>query len=158
TWNAGEMRDGGTLVIPFGASLAIATNNFRIMRGHTLNNSGTITWTDSGGIRCDEGVNVFNNQAGATLIKSGAGTTTAFGGTFTNSGLVQITSGTLRFTNGSGDGSIGIAQGASLIVPGGSSYSLQTGATVTGLGLLLANGGTLTVGGNASVQNLALTA
>src|SRR5439155_10796081 len=38
SWTGGDMNDSGTLVIASGASLAIASNNGRIMRGHTIAN------------------------------------------------------------------------------------------------------------------------
>src|SRR5207248_2444665 len=101
-WTGGTLDGGGTLVIPTGANLNISSTTLKAFNGHTLNNSGTVTWTGTGDIRVDTAPSVvnnqsggvfnaqnnsvsglfnngstltFNNQSGATFNKSGAGTT-----------------------------------------------------------------------------------
>src|SRR5205823_10191388 len=113
TWTARDMNDAGTLIISSGPRPTPTRRSSHLVRGHTINNSGAITWTDAGTIRADSFASVFNNlpgavfnaqhnselqqafggtltvnnEAGATFTKSGAGTGTSFAGTtFNNDG------------------------------------------------------------------------
>jgi hypothetical protein len=176
-WTGGNMGgDGGTLVIPAGVNLNIS--GFRQMFGHTINNSGTITWAGSNSeLRADAGTNtlnnlsggvfnaqsnsamdtfggawVFDNQAGATLNKSGAGTTTTFIATFNNEGAVNVTSGTLALQNGGTGGAMfSVSSGGTLNFSGGT-YTLAATSSLTGAGdVAFGSNATVNVGGTYNI-------
>ena len=69
---------------------------------------------------------------------------------------MDVDSGTLSFTTGgSSSGDFDVATGATLQFPS-NTFTLNTGATITGAGTTLVNGGTLTIGGAVSALNLDL--
>ena len=183
SWTGGTMGGGGTTAIASSASLAIGTGNLHLLVGRTINNSGTLTWTGTGGIRAAGGTNAItnlsggvfnaqndsfteqafggtlaiNNQAGATLTKSGAGTTTgfSFGTTFNNAGTVNVQSGTLglgTYTQTGGvlklDGGAVTTTDALNIIAG----SLQGTGTITGK---VTNGGRISPGFSAGELDIA---
>jgi hypothetical protein len=97
------------------------------LKGRTISNAGTVTWTsDAADIQASGGSNTFdntgafnaqnnshmsvaggtltfNNQAGGTVNRSGAGTT-QFAVPFNNAGTVTVTSGTLSWRMGAAAG------------------------------------------------------
>ena len=169
----------GTLNIAAGASLGISGGS-RFFVG-TVNNSGTTNWS-SGTLQsssgtsffnnlagaqfnltgntatetcCSGGVVTYSNAAGATLTKSGAGSTSNFNGgaTFNNAGTVNVSTGTLNLSaGGSHGGSFGVASGATLAFSGGThTLSATPLSSVTGAGTVAFSGGVSNVGGTYNV-------
>ena len=126
TWSGGTMDGGGKVTIPETGQLNINGGSNKSLRDRTINNSGTTTWSGSGNINSGLGA-VFNNLAGGifdvkndrsfsynlgggapvfnntgTVRKtSGAGTTT-ISVTFNNTGIIDIQTGIVNFTNCTG--------------------------------------------------------
>jgi hypothetical protein len=125
-WVAGLLSGLGSLDIAAGAALNISGPQGKAVRGLTINNAGTATWTGTGDIVASQNV-VFNNLASAvfdiqnnqslilpageppgssvfnnagTFRKSMGGGTTTIGVFFNNTGTVDIQSGTVDFTGG----------------------------------------------------------
>jgi hypothetical protein len=121
-WVAGTLSGPGSLDIAAGAALNISGPQGKTMRGLTINNAGTATWTGTGDIVASQDV-VFNNLAGAvfdirnnqsftdtsgssefnnagTFRKSAGGGVTTIGLFFNNTGTVDIQSGTVDFIGG----------------------------------------------------------
>jgi hypothetical protein len=125
SWTGGTIAC--TLTVAAGAQFIISGNASRSFVGGTINNSGTVTWTNIGAVFCSaapvfnnrsggifnaqSNANwffsggttqpVFNNQTGSTFNKSGADTTSTFGQVaFNNSGTVNALSGTLELNGG----------------------------------------------------------
>jgi hypothetical protein len=126
---------------------------------------------------------VVSVDAGGTIVKSGAGTVTDFGGPFLeNNGLVDVRSGTLRFFGSFGetqDGSFNVATGATLdftisrhdftgnggitgtgtviagaILKSGIGTTTTITPTVIDLGAIVARSGTLVLSGTVTNNNL----
>ena len=172
TWSGGDMNGTGTLTIQSGAALAISTNTHDFNQRAIVNN-GTLTWsggtlrTGSGGSITNNGTftdtasdslqNAFGGALGftnaGTYNKNAAGTTT-IGLSFANSGTVNVNSGTLNLNaGGSSSANFATASGATTIFS--NSYTLSSGATLTGLGQYTQTGGTLTIAGATTVTNFA---
>ncbi len=101
----------------------------------------------------------FQNEG--ALIKSAGAGSVRFKGPFINNGLVTIQSGTLALQAGSSAGSFSVGSGATLEFspdPTGSlsSYTLGTGTTTTGRGVVAIKGLTVSVDGDVSATNLEL--
>jgi len=128
--------------------------------GHRLENFGTIIWTGTGNIRAGDSSNItngsaalfdiqtdasfvyagfgnepaFTNQAGATLRKS-TGVATAFGRfNFTNTGLVEVLSGSLNFPDIDG------------------SHTFGNNSTLAGVGAVRFSGATVTMTGTQNID------
>src|SRR5262249_28296692 len=73
---------------------------------------------------------------------------------FNNSGAVNVQGGTLYLAaGGSSSGSLSVGAGSTLELPAGT-FSLNAGASESGAGTLLLDGGILTVSANVGVQSL----
>lgn len=158
TWSGGAMSGTGVTRANGGLQLTNASGIF-LRETRTLNNAGAGVWSGAGNFSNDTGA-VLNNLTGATFAIQTAGDffsatfnnagtltktsgggdgITNFTGPFTNSGTVDIMSGTLRF---------------------GSSYVQSAGTTRLGGGLLektsvpplAIDGGTLTGAGNVNAN------
>src|SRR5207248_2823826 len=148
--------------IASGGSLNISSTTLKAFNGHTLNNSGTVTWTGTGDIRVDTAPSVvnnqsggvfnaqnnsvsglfnngstltFNNQSGATFNKSGAGTTSPFSVAFNNDlqGTVNVASGVLVLAAGGTSGGAFSVSGGTLVFSGGM-HNLTATSSITGAG------------------------
>ncbi len=95
------------------------------------------------------------NNAG-TIRKTGSlGASSSIPVTVNNTGLIDVQGGVLQLTSpnsGSSSGNFNTAANTTLVL--GPSFTLNTGATGTGAGVVAA--GTVTVAGNASLNNFAL--
>ncbi len=164
------------LNIATGAQLRISGNAVKTASVGTINNSGTVTWLNSGELRLnanavfnnksggvfnaqnDSGVffssfgGSFNNLAGATFNKSGVGTTTTFGvlQPFNNAGTVNVTSGTLSLTQGASSGVFRCTSGAQVDFI--NAYTFNTGTKFGGTGCRVSNG-TVTFNGTVQVED-----
>ncbi len=101
---AGETISGGRVVIA-DAVTNFSGGNLNFISGSEsaggFTNNGTFNALDDADlVLLGTGPTpVFANSAGATFVKSGAGTTTDVGIAFTNAGTVNVTGGTLSFSN-----------------------------------------------------------
>jgi hypothetical protein len=167
--------DSGTLTVT-GTSMLTGTTTVnatvQLDGGSVLENKGTLNWigggfalgpvTGGGTIKNDAGAN-FNVQtdgaitsglgtnaftnAGA-LTKSVTGGVSTIGAPFTNTGTVNVQTGTLVL-NGSGTFG-GSASGAGTLVFGGGTTALGSGVNLTVANLALSGGATVNQGGSLS--------
>jgi uncharacterized repeat protein (TIGR01451 family) len=170
-WSADATLKGtGALTIGSGGTLNITGAGTRFIDGGTLNNSGTINWSGANNISVyDSGV--INNQAtglfsvkndqiiyqhccsaglafnnAGTFRKSVAtGTTTIQSNGFTNTGTVDIQSGTFNPSSGGTSTSVFNAASGATFLFNNNTYTLGAGATLTGSGNFQVSGGTLAV-------------
>jgi len=170
-WSADAVLLGaGTLNIVSGGTLNITGSGTRFIDGGTLNNSGTVNWSGGNNISVyDSGI--INNQASGTFsVKNdqliyqhccsagqpfnnvgtfrktvATGTTTILSNGFTNTGTVDIQSGTFNPSSGGTSSAIFIAASGSTFLFNSNTYTLASGATLTGSGNYQVSGGTLTV-------------
>jgi uncharacterized repeat protein (TIGR01451 family) len=193
-WTADATLTGaGALTIASGGTMNIIGNGTRRIDGGTINNSGTINWSGLNNISIyDSGV--INNQSGGlfsvkndqliyqhcctagqafnnvgTFRKTVAtGTTTIQSNGFTNSGTVDIQSGIFNPTSGGTSTGIFNATSTGTFLFSTNTYTLSSGATLTGSGNfqvssvgqlavnasgvtvdhLILTGGTLNIGGS----------
>ena len=148
------------------------------LRGRTIDNLGTTTWTGTGDIRSGNGA-VFNNLAdavfdvrndepfrgdlgGAASVFNNVGTfrksvttgVTSINLFFNNTGTVDVDSGTLSFTTGgTSTGNFDVSTTSTILQFPSSTFRLNIGTTITGVGTTLINGGTLIIGGTATSTN-----
>jgi uncharacterized repeat protein (TIGR01451 family) len=170
-WSSDSLLAGtGSLSIVSGSTMNITGSGTRYVGGGTLNNSGTVNWSGgnnlsvyssgvinnlAGGLfhakndqliyqHCCTAGQAFNNVG--TFRKSIAtGTTTIQSIGFTNSGTVDVQSGTLNLTSGGTSTGIFNATSTGRFLFNGSGYTLGAGATLTGPGNFEINGGQLNV-------------
>lgn len=171
-WNAGPITGTGALTV--NGSLTLDSGSSKTMTTRTLLNNGAGVWKGGGvvnlaggavlrngggatlDIQFDSGLGLsgmpsgqlFDNQG--TLIKSGGAMTTAVDVPTTNSGVVDIRAGTLRFNQTTYVQTAGatILNGGNLSALGGSGASIQ-GGVIRGSGTItgnLSNAGTLAPG------------
>lgn len=160
SWLGGTLAGSGSLDVFSGSNLvfsAIGTSGPLKLDSRTINNYGTVDW--SGNVDLDFGDgSTFNNLAGATFnITSGQsiladfGTpgsiinsgflfkdigTTVFDTPVTNSGIIEVSTGTLNFSGGytQGSGLLALFNGASIV----GTVELQ-GGTLAGGGSIEGN-------------------
>ncbi len=173
-WSGGSMTGSGVTNAEGG--LTIDGSGVKTIHERTLNNAGTAIWSGTGNLTGGVGSTINNlptglfdiqtdaafasgvigtktfNNAG-TLRKSVAtGTTNVSAWEFNNSGSVVVQTGTLSINSGgSSTGAYSLSQDATLAISG-STYTLGAGASASGAGVLLVNGGTLTVADAAEVE------
>ena len=147
TWTGGSMSGSGTTNANGGASLGgttkFLTRTLSIAPGQTANwTAGNIS---NGGTLINDGnFNVsanltMNNGGGSPLVsntgefmKTGSVGTADIGVGFDNSGTVQVTSGTLKLSNGgSSDGSF-TDSGSAVLEFGAGIHNLQTASSIAG--------------------------
>jgi hypothetical protein len=170
-WTADATLSGaGALTISSGGTLNIFGSGTRYIDGGTLNNLGTINWSgannlsvyDSGVINnlgtglfsvkndqqiyqhCCSAGQAFNN-AGTFRKTVATGTTTILSNGFNNSGTVDIQSGTFNPSSGGSSSSVFQTAAAGTFLFTTNTYTLATGATLTGSGNFQINSGQLTV-------------
>ena len=178
TWTGGDMSGTGKITIPATAQLNISGGSIKDLRGRTIDNLGTTTWTGTGDIRSGNGA-VFNNLAdavfdvrndepfrgdlgGAASVFNNVGTfrksvttgVTSINLFFNNTGTVDVDSGTLSFTTGgTSTGNFDVSTTSTILQFPSSTFRLNIGTTITGVGTTLINGGTLIIGGTATSTN-----
>ncbi|MBI4500932.1 MAG: hypothetical protein HY700_07200, partial [Gemmatimonadetes bacterium] len=150
TWTSGTISGAGVLDIPTGSVFNIANTTGGIsLTTRTINNSGMVNWTGTSGLSASDSAK-FNNLAGGvvnasaaqawsrsftggtpyfdnqgTFNKTGAGTTTTFTNVpFTNTGVVDIQSGTLRQSGAT------LANGAAGTLQGSGTLDVSSGGTI----------------------------
>ncbi len=170
-WSADSTLTGaGALTIGTGGTLNIPGFGTRFIDGGTLNNSGTVNWTGANNISVFNS-GVINNQSGGlfsvkndqliyehccsageafnnagTFRKSVAtGTTTIQNNGFTNSGTVDIQSGTFNPSSGGTSTAIFNATSGGTFLFNNNTYTLGSGATLTGSGNFQISAGQLLV-------------
>ena len=159
-WTGGTLTGSGVTLIPLGAELNIAGDNGKELSGHTINNAGTATWTNSAHIRAYGGA-VWTNQltgvleiqndqmihtggsgnglrldnAGIVRKTGGTGTTTFSEVRFNNYGVLNLQSGSLTHASAlfNNYGTVQVQAGVLALQSGGSS----SGTMVTGLGAMV---------------------
>jgi uncharacterized repeat protein (TIGR01451 family) len=182
-WNADATLSGaGSLNVASGGTLNFGSSGTRYIDGGTLNNSGTINWSGgnnlsvynsgvinnlTGGLflatndqiiyfHCCASGQAFNN-AGTFRKTTATGTTSIQSNGFTNSGTVDIQSGTFNLTSGGTSTAVFNAAAAGRVLFNGTAYTLAGAATLTGAGNFEINGGQVNVTGSAiSVAHLTM--
>ena len=170
TFPTGTLGGSGNIAAN-GGVLFTGTGGTPSLSGRSLTMTGASTW--SGGNINVGSSSVLTNTAGSTLTamsdntltsnlggngafvnngtfikQTGTGTTTigGTGFTFTNTGTVNVQSGTLSIAGtGTNTGVINVAAGADFRINSGGSFAFNAGTVVSGAGLLDVGGGTLTV-------------
>lgn len=168
-WSSGTMNGGAAINIPAGKAALLYGANPKTLDNRAFVNAGHTTWIDTGQISLVSGASFQNSGlleiggdaalqyvggTGVTALNSGTmrkyqsnGTTTFSGVNFSNSGTINIETGTLRLsTSGTSTGPINLSAGTFLEFPGGN-YTLDTGSDVTGAGTTRLNGVTRVNGG-----------
>ena len=153
-----------------GAGAAINLNNINPTTGSSDAGSGTLTiasgatfndQTTGSGLTIsapsrggtDTGVTAAVNNLG-TFTKSGAATTSTISTLFNNSGIVNVTSGTLDLSGGGTD--VGaIYEGSGTVQFGGGTRTLDATSSITGNALF--SGGQTTVNGGAGTGLMTVT-
>ena len=175
TWTGGTMSGSATTVANGGIAIS---GGDEYLDGRTLNNYGTATWGGTGNSINFQNGAVWNNEPGSvldsqadnqeilndggaapafnnlgTLKKSQGSGTTTFNLALTNSGNVEVDSGTLALTGSSvtvnGYGSLATQPAATLSITGNLLGSTQQADLFSPEGTLLLNGS-----GNASSPQL----
>ena len=178
-WSAGTIGGTGALTIGSGG-MNIRGNATKFVSGATLNNQGTANWSGQGDLVLSNSA-TFNNQLGATInvrgdlnLTAGGGNvptfknagsfvklsgtgTSAIGVPFTNTGTVDVESGTLRPTAGgiSTGGRFMAAAGATYDLNGGGDFTFAGTQTGTGVGSVVLSAGTLTAAAGGATFNFA---
>ena len=170
-WTADSTITGaGSLTIASGGTLNISGAGTRFLDGGTLNNAGTVIWTGTdnisvfnNGVINNQGGGLFHakndqlifqhccaagqafNNAGTFRKTVATGTTTIQNNGFTNSGTVDIQSGTFNpASSGTSTSVFNVLSGATILF-NNNTYTLGLGATLTGSGNVQLSGGQLTV-------------
>ena len=204
TWSGGTQSGTGTTRLATDSVTSISGSDTKVIDGRNVENAGTITWSGTGDIALNAGVftnlngasflitndaaiadfdgsETVGNFVNAGLFRKSAGTReSSFGslataGTFTNTGIVQVQSGSFRFANplnnsgglqvqaglldinggGTSSGTLVAAPGATVEFSGGN-YTLTDGAFIGGRdGLARITGGTVAIAAGAAVLAVA---
>jgi RHS repeat-associated protein len=168
TWTGGFMIGAGTTAIAATGILSLTGDYPKSLSQRTLTNAGLATWAGAGGIGMGNGATLIN-QAGATFDaqgdaglfprfagasafinagtfkkSSGAGTTQVLNVTFSNSGSVEVRSGTVSFADGSleldGSARLAVQPGVSVTVGGNLIGNTRNRDQFDALGPVLLNG------------------
>jgi uncharacterized repeat protein (TIGR01451 family) len=178
-WTADSTLTGaGSLTIGSGGVLNINGAGTRFIDGGTLNNSGTVNWSGGNNIsvfssgvinnlaaglfsvkndqiiyqHCCTGGQAFNN-AGTFRKTVATGTTIIQNNGFSNTGTVDIQSGTFNPASGGTSSGIFNATASGTVLFNTSTYTLASGATLTGSGNFQLGGGQLTVAATGVTVN-----
>ncbi|HEV7571716.1 MAG TPA: LamG-like jellyroll fold domain-containing protein [Thermoanaerobaculia bacterium] len=183
-WSADSTLTGaGSLSIASGATMNITGFGTRYIDGGTLNNDGTIHWSGgnnlsvyNSGVINNHASGLFNikndqivyfhcctpgqafNNAGTLRKSIATSTTTIQSNGLTNSGTVDVQSGTLNLTSGGTSTAIFNAGSSGRFLFTGAAYTLAGAATLTGAGNFEVGGGQLNVTGSAiAIDHLTLS-
>jgi hypothetical protein len=171
------MGGSGTTTVSAGANLVIAGPGTKILDARTLNLQGTTNWSGPGAFGMQTGA-ILNNSGnfdvqgdlnlflgGATPAFNNSGTFTKSAGSaalvigvgFNNTGTVNGNSGQIRFNaGGSATGDFVAASGAAIEF-NGATYTLNTGADLSGAGFVRLSSGTLTIANAVSAERFEIT-
>lgn len=166
-WTGGTMSGSGRTIVPAVAVLNIGGVGTTKTLSRLVENDGSATWTggtlavsdgrfeNNGSFTANSaglldsygapGVNAFDNNAGASFVQAGTGTTRFFRSTsdvaFNNAGSVAVQGGTLALdSGGTHAGTFALSGGTTLRL--GGSQTFGTGSGVSGSGTLNVAGGT----------------
>ncbi|WP_148071883.1 beta strand repeat-containing protein [Bythopirellula goksoeyrii] len=159
TWTRGTMTGAG--ITNANGGLDLSGSNSKTLNGRVLNNAGAATWT-AGQVLTGNGA-VFNNQLGATFdtnfdgeilngfggapsqinnagtfTKSGGAGTTYFGLAFSNTGNVNVNSGTLKLGGF-------VSNAGSMNIQPSKTLTLDAGFINHGAGIVTVDNGHLTM-------------
>ncbi|MCG3126315.1 MAG: hypothetical protein CHACPFDD_01147 [Phycisphaerae bacterium] len=180
-WTGGSMTGTGATVIGLAAVGSAAGAGLKTLDARALTVTGTLNWLDTGSLDLKNGATLWN--AGGLTVAHGNATLTHSGGAaatfdnsgtfrkqtgvgvtlvqdvvFNNSGLVDVSSGTLRLaTTGQSRGRYALSPGTNLEMSSGS-HTFNDGADVAGAGTLKLNGAALTVAAVVHADNVVLSA
>lgn len=150
-WSGGTMSGAGVTIIPPSVSLNLSGTAQKTLQSRTLNNGGTATWTGSGTLVNVGVATLLNNQAGAlfdiqtdaalssfggyAVLLNNAGTLRKTAGTggqnfqanLTNTGTVEINSGSMAWVAGGSLNNHGL-----LRVAGGGNATFRVSGTNSG--------------------------
>ncbi|MDB5808717.1 MAG: hypothetical protein JWN94_839 [Betaproteobacteria bacterium] len=182
TWTGGNLgAGGGSLTIAPGATMTVANTSNIIQDTFTLTNQGTVTWSgaatniwlaQSGAVIANSGT--FDIQNNLTLAYNGGAMPTIINtGTFQKSaggsssnvnialnnnagGNVKGLNGTLSFNSGGTDAGTFNATAGNAVQFNGGTHTINTGTNFTGAGAFVVASGALSLGGTATMTNLAL--
>src|SRR5205814_1594001 len=169
-WWAGTMAGTGTTT----ANGGIEFGGVGVTLGRRLNNAGTATETgafavlslDYGGIfnnlpgalfdirddRGFSGTGMFNNQAGATLRRSAGAGTAVISAAFSNSGTVDVQTGTLTLTGGGIHTGTFTTGADAMLQFGFGTYSFQAPSSIMAANVVFSSSAA-TVNGTYTVSN-----
>lgn len=182
-WMAGAMTGIGATNIAASADFNLNGAGTKTLQ-RPINNSGTATWTDTGGINSGNaaiftnqaggsfniqndrtfafnlggGTSQFVNQPGATVTKSLSGGATIFSSIpFVQQGVVNVETGIFALSGGgTSTAPFNIAGGARLEFTGGT-YNLDAGSGFVGDGAARLSSATLTILANTSAETFEMT-
>ncbi|MBK8960484.1 MAG: choice-of-anchor D domain-containing protein [Proteobacteria bacterium] len=185
-WLGGAFSSGGTTSVVNGASFSLTTGGLKDIAGRTFDvaSGATVNWSnsghDSGRIRTGgatlinagqwNDLNTFNNRianelnaTASSFSNSGAYTkngaaTTEVAIAYHNSGLTDVQAGMLSLTGGGSSGGEFRASAGATLNFGGTSYSFVDGVLFSGAGAKNLNGGSFTLNGTQTGNNLNLVA
>ena len=185
-WTGGTMSGGGTTTVAAGADLTISGNSRKYLGERTIDNQGSLVDASSGDRVEIDGAATLNNAglvdlrgntawghytgAAGALRFDNSGTLRRSVGTgqfdmqdtvLDNTGLVQVSTGTLAFAGaggdaGTSDGDFRIAAGAELAFLAGTQAWLD-GANATGAGVLALRNVSSSTGGTLAIEGTTVT-
>jgi hypothetical protein len=176
SWSGGVQSGSGSMTISSSATFTLNSSSSALtLSGRTVNNAGTANWTGSGALQLNAGASwnnsgLFNAQNNASITTSssatfsnsgtfrksvGTGSTTfGSGASFTNTGQVDLQTGTLSLGAGSSSGTMSLASGTTLSFTGG--FTLTNASTITGSGSVVFSSGTNTLGGSITASSVTI--
>ena len=182
SWTSGTIASGGALTISTNVVFNISGSSTLDLYG-VLTNAGTVDWTGTGNLQVynyapygytggivnlaggvfnaenDQAINDWQgsesfNNAGL-FRKSPSIGTTVLNLVFSNTGTLEVDSGTVSFNDGgTSGGTMSLGAAGTLLFPG--SYTINAGGQVIGGGTVKQTGGTLTMNGNMGIGSLSL--
>lgn len=151
-WNGGRMGGTGTTVVAPGVAVTIGGGTVSLSDSRTLLLQGPTSWTGDTGIQnASSGATLVN---AGTLTSSGSGTRTFFAGTFDNEGTLVHNGGITRFNSGFNNTGVVQVSSGSLQLQGFNT----TGGTDTGSYLVGVDGTLEFAGGNRTLTPTAIVA
>jgi hypothetical protein len=166
-WSGSTISGGGTTRLLAGGNMLLSGTGTRTFTNATLENGGTASWGATFAINSGSGA-VLRNLAGATmtisadpsllfnlggaaplfdnqgtLTRSTSAGTVTVGMSFSNSGAVSVSTGTLSFTNGGSHTALLTVTSPGSVNLSGGTHSFANGAGSTGSGLVQLTGGSL---------------
>ncbi len=179
TWTGGGLAGPGRFVVQGGITISGAYEK-GLSLDCILDNSGPVTWTGTGGLHLDSG-SVFNNLAPATFVmasdaslssnsvgaprfnnagilrKAGSAGTSFISVSLSNTGAVDVQSGTLVLSGGSDqNGIVTVAAGAEVNLAGGA-HVLEPDASLSGDGTIVVSAGTVVLSGAYTIGATVVT-
>lgn len=170
TWSGGTLSGTGTLSLAGTASLAINPTSSATLSARQISNAGSIVWAD-GQLNTGQGATIVNQAGGSftltsddtlafnlsgtrtaitnagTFAKTGGSNTSDIQASFTNTGTLNVSSGTLQLSGGgSSIGNVTIGTGAKLKLAT-NAFEFASGTILNGPGALEISSSTTTLAG-----------